>query len=75
MPGLATTIVTTQKIRRKMAMAKKRPMRPRTPMLRYHTPTRRVTGQRGNMTPASTTATMPTAAIIWRIGFASTNQA
>ena len=36
-----------------MAIAKKRPMRPRTPILRYHTPNRSFTGHRGNMTPAS----------------------
>lgn len=44
-----------------MAMAKKRPMSPSKPMLRYQTPIRSFIGQSGNMTTAMMTVSAPPA--------------
>ena len=73
MPGRATTFVTSHRTRRTMARPKKAAMRPRTPTERYQTPMRILTGHKGNMTPARTTATMATARASWRIGLGSTS--
>lgn len=44
--------VAQNRINLNIAMAKKRPIKPKRPMLRYQTPILRVIGHNGNMTAA-----------------------
>lgn len=74
-PGETATLVITHPINLTTASPKKAAMSPRTPMLRYHTPTLILIGQRGNMTPANTTAIIPTAiasCFVWSAGRSQT---
>ena len=54
-------MVIMKRINRKIAMAKKSPMSPSMPMLRYHTPCLMKRGQRGNSTTAITRSSAPAA--------------
>lgn len=51
-------LVMHQKMRRMIARTMNAPTNPSAATERYQTPIRSLTGQRGNMTPASMTATM-----------------
>lgn len=61
-PGATVKTVMQKRIKRKIAMAKKRPNSPIMPTLRYHTPWRMIIGHNGNRTtakiPATTAAAM-----------------
>lgn len=60
-PGGVANIVTMKRIRRTIAMAKNKPIKPSIPMLRYHTPWRRKSGHSGNSTTAMTSTSAPAA--------------
>lgn len=74
-PGGVTNMVIPNKIRRKIDMAKNKPIRPSIPMERYQTPSLIFIGQRGNITMANTTANAPAAYSFIFIWLPSYNQA
>ena len=53
--------VAQNNINLKIAMAKNNPINPSKPILKYHTPILKVTGQSGNITAASIAAKAPPA--------------
>lgn len=60
-PGGTINMVMPNRMSRKIAMTKNRPIRPSIPILRYHTPRRIFMGHSGNMTIANTKASAPAA--------------